>query len=114
MAAFSRFLIKFAKFKKTMEKPRFSYGFSMISRVRRVSKLMKNMKKLSPECFGAPKNSAGWAGLARLAAQVANMGQMGGQWTALGSDYHLQPQKNGAGQGHLRAFLRILLRVFQD
>ena len=52
----------------------------MISKVWRVSKSMKNVKKSSPECFGMPKDRAGWAGLARWAAQVANVDPMGAQW----------------------------------
>ena len=81
MATFFRFGSDFAENMKIIEKPRFSYGFSMISGVRRASKSMKNLKKSSPECLGTPKNQPGWAGLSGLAAQVANMGQMGGQWT---------------------------------
>ena len=65
---------------KTIEKPRFSYGFSMISGVRRASKSTKNLKKSSPECLGTLKNWLRWAGLAGLAAQVANVGPMGAQW----------------------------------
>ena len=44
-AAFCRFCSKFAEFMKTIEKPRFSHDFSMISKVWRVSKSMTNMKK---------------------------------------------------------------------
>ena len=71
----------FAENTKIMQKPRFSFGFSMISGAWRASKAMKNLKKSSPECLGTLKNRPGWAGLSGLAAQVANMGQMGGQWT---------------------------------
>ena len=78
-AAFCQFYSKFAKFMKTIEKPRFSYGFSMISGVRRASKSTKNLKKSSPECLGTLKNRLRWAGLAGLAAQVANVGPMGAQ-----------------------------------
>ena len=63
-----------------IQKPRFSYGFSMISGDRRASKSLKNLKKSTPECLGRPKSRPGWAGLARLAAQVANVGPMGVQW----------------------------------
>ena len=43
----------------------------MISRVRRVSKSMNNLKKWNPECFGTQKNPPGWAGLAGMARWVA-------------------------------------------
>ena len=41
---------------------------------------MKNDKKSKPECHGTPNNRAGWAGLARWAAQVAIVGPIGAQW----------------------------------
>ena len=44
-----------------------------------ITKLMKNIQKLSPESLGTPKNRQRWAGLAGLAAQVANVGPMGAQ-----------------------------------
>ena len=75
VAAFCRFCSNSAEYMKTIEKPRFSYGFSMISGVRRASKSMKNLKKSSPECFGTPENRPGWAGLAgEVAAELANGG----------------------------------------
>ena len=52
------------------------------------AKFMKNLEKLSPEGLGPPKNRQRWAGLAGLAAQVANVGpmgvQMGVQWRPRG------------------------------
>ena len=49
-----------------------------------ITKLMKNIEKSSPESFGTPKNRQRWAGLAGLAAQVANVGPMGAQWRSNG------------------------------
>ena len=56
--------------------------FFMISMVWRVSKSMTHVKKSSPECFGTPKNQAGWAGLARCAVHVAIVSPMEFQWGA--------------------------------
>ena len=81
-AVFCRFCSKFAEFMETIEKPRFSDGFSMISKGQRVSKSRTNLKKSSPECLGTPKNRAGWAGLARWVTQVAIVGPIGAQWGA--------------------------------
>ena len=50
----------------------------MISAARMVSKSMKNREKSSLECFGTPKSRQRSAGLAGLAARVANVGPMGG------------------------------------
>ena len=82
MASFFGFGIDFAENMKTIEKPRFYYGFSMISEVRKASKSMTNLKKSSPECLETLKNRLRWTGLAGLAAQVANVGPMGAQWRA--------------------------------
>ena len=73
-AAFYPFCSNLAEFMKTIEKLRFSYGFSRISSVRKVSTSIKNVKKSSPECLGTPKNRTGWAGSTRWAAQMAIMG----------------------------------------
>ena len=40
---------------------------------------MKNLNTSIPDCLGTPENRPGWAGLAGLAAQVANVGSMEAQ-----------------------------------
>ena len=102
---------------KTIEKPRFSYGFSVISKVWRVSKSMKNAKKSSPECFGTPKNRAGWAGLARWAAQVAIAGPMGAQWgapIALGLQKGHSGSQSASRAGAMKRRLLVLLVGSED
>ena len=49
-----------------------------------ITKLMKNIEKSSPESLGIQKNQQRWAGSAGMAAQVANVGQMGAQWRSNG------------------------------
>ena len=69
----------FAENIKIVQKPKFSYGFSLFSGIWRTSKSMKNHKKSTLECFGTPENHPGWEGLAGLARSVAlgkeNIGQ---------------------------------------
>ena len=54
-----------------MQKPRFSNGFSMISRVRRAAKSLNNQKKSNPECLGTPRYCPGRAGLIKTGSEVA-------------------------------------------
>ena len=92
-----------AEYMKTMEKPRLSHAFCMISRVHRLSKSMKNVTTSSPECFGTPTNAVGLTKLARLVAQVILGQRISGQNDVWGGDC-LRVTKTLASRAPQRAF----------
>ena len=65
-----------------------------------ITKLMKNIQKLSPESVGTPKNRQRWAELPRLAAQVANVGPMGVQWRSNGGPGGIRIANGGVWPGN--------------
>ena len=81
----------------------------MISWIWRASKSMKNLKKLSPEIFGTPKNGRdgqAWLHKWRMWAQWEPNGGLNSIRIA---NEELRRANSGSSRGHLRAFIIILL-----
>ena len=84
----------------------------MISWIWRASKSMKNLKKLSPEIFGTPKNGRDgqdWLDWLHKCPMWAQWGPNGGPNSIRIANEELGPAKSGSSRGHLRAFIIILL-----